>query len=243
MPKFSSVAVAVLFLIGVQGGTAGLAEAETTEPYIPYTAYSKDGFTTADYGDKVIVVFHGFLSAMPNGFYKAFQKKMKDDFTVLGYTYDWFDTARTIAAFDAFHEAHLKGKTLIYAGSSLGGFWADFFGARHGVDGIMLSNPILDPYKSRGIFIGEHFSEKREIPVTVGEAEVAAYQGLALNPAAAVPRLIVLTHDDTHSVPTRSFDAFKDNPESTVAMLSTGGHSLNYRKHFVWGLVEAWLRR
>lgn len=237
--RFSLFAVLV-FALGVAQGSA---QAETKDPFVPYTAYSKDGFTTDQYGDKVIVVFHGFLSAMPNGFYKAFQKTMKDEFTVLGYTYDWFDTARTIREFDAFHAAHLEGKTVIYAGSSLGGFWADFFGTRHGAAGIMVSNPILHPAKDGAMFVGEHFSEKREIPVSVTEHDVAAYEGLALDPFADVPRLIILTHDDTHSVAQQSFDSYKENPSATVAMLSAGGHTLNYRKHFVWGLVEAWLRR
>lgn len=225
-------------------GFAAPAAAETDTPFIPYTAYSKEGYAPAEYGEEVIVVFHGFLSAMPNGFFKAHQKKLKDRFTVIGYTYNYFDTDRTIEAFDAFHAAHLKDKkTLIYAGTSLGGFWADFFGTRHVVDKIVISNPLVDPATSMMQFVGEHFSEKRQMTVLVTKEDVARYAGLVLDPDAEVPRLMILTAHDELSRYADTFDLFAPNPKTEVVVLSQGGHTLNFRKHFIWPTVEEWIRR
>ena len=104
--------------------------------YTEFALYSKDGLESEQFGDNVIVVFHGFASAMPNGTYKAIHRAMKDTHTVIGFNYDYVDAEATLAHLDVLHRQVLIGKRVSVAGTSLGAFWADYYANRYAADNL-----------------------------------------------------------------------------------------------------------
>ena len=223
---------------------APAAKAAAAEPsYKEYSVYSWDGLAPEEYGDKVIVMFHGFLSAMPNGFYKKAYRSLKNDFTVIGYNYDYFNVERNIEEFDRFYHNHLKGKQLIFGGTSLGAFWAGYLGEKYKVDKIVLSNPLVKPREPLNGRLGKHFSERRKVHVTVDGHNFDTYGELALPPISASKRLVVLTGDDDLSNPAGSARFFHDDPNAMVVIFNRGGHSIRYKKNPVaWAVLEAFIR-
>lgn len=67
--------------------------------YFPFSVFSPDEPRPSDYKDQVVVVFHGFMSATPNGTYKRIRKKLLDTHTTLGINYDPLDFEGTVKFF------------------------------------------------------------------------------------------------------------------------------------------------
>jgi len=220
------------------------AQDKPSRMYEPYSVYSKNDIAPENYGDQIIVMFHGFLSAMPNGFYKKAEKALGKKFTVIGYNYDYFDVEKNILEFDKFYQHFLKGKILIFGGSSLGGFWADYFGTRYQVKKIFLSNPTVEPEKILSYFFEkQNYSDRREQTVTVTAEKLSSYKKIRLTSAYSGQRLIIMTEDDEIQECSVAGRFFHDNPNTIIIKLSRGGHSINYRKNAIaWSILETFIR-
>lgn len=209
-----------------------------------FTMYSRDGVAPDAYGDKVIVMFHGFLSANPNGFYKKVHRELKDSYTVVGYNYDYFDVERNLEEFDRFFQAHLRDKSeLIFGGSSLGAFWAGYLGDKYQVDKIIMSNPLMQPREDMKRRLGDHFSERRKQHVSVSDTSFDSYGDRALLATSDSKRLVVLTADDDYSDTVATRDYFSADKNATVITFNRGGHSIRYKKNRIaWAILETFVR-
>ena len=60
---------------------------------LKFTLYSGQGETAAEFKENVILMLHGFASAMPNRTYKALNRAFGATHTVVGFNYDYVDVA------------------------------------------------------------------------------------------------------------------------------------------------------
>ncbi len=211
--------------------------------YQAWSILSPDVADPKDYKDKVIVYFHGFRSAVPNGTYKRIRKKFKKTHTVLGVNYNYLNTAETVKKLDEFAETHLKARKVTVFGTSLGGFWAEYFGNRIGAEKIVQINPISNPAKQLEKYAGStQKSKRRAMEFTVTLDQVHSYKNVDRTPHAATSSLVVLMADDQLIDHTIAKDFYASRDRTKISIYPTGGHTIDLRKHeaakeigeFVW---------
>lgn len=191
--------------------------------YDEFTLYmSEEGSVS----DDILLVFHGFASAMPNGAYKRLNETLSQHFTVVGFNYDYFDLEANDAAMSLVWEDLLADRNVVFAGTSLGGFWADYYAEQFGVERVILVNPVVDPVDQLRQFIGEHYVEKRQEDLTVTVADVEKYVGREAGNNTDISRLVILTKDDDildFSLAQQKYAGAND----AVFIFDQGGHTLN----------------
>jgi predicted esterase YcpF (UPF0227 family) len=161
-----------------------------------FTLYSEHGETAADFKTNVILMLHGFASAMPNRTYKVLNRAFGATHTVVGFNYDYVDVAANRAELQELYDRILDGRNLIVVGTSLGGFWANYFANHVGARGAVLINPVVDPQELMRVMQGEHYSERRQKTFQVAEEAVAAYGTVQPVENPRTDMLVLLTKDD-----------------------------------------------
>lgn len=220
-----AVACALLTLVYAIMSVSVSVSQETK--YQKFTIY-KEG--SEEYGNRVIVVFHGFASAMPNGAYKRIHQAFSGRFTVIGVNYDYFDLAGNKRFFSRIWNTELKGREVIVAGTSLGGYWANYFASEFSVPKAVLVNPVVDPEVQLRQFIGTRFVAKRNEEITVTADDVARYRGIVVEENEATQRLVILTTDDPVLDYRVAKAKFSPDPKNQVLVFEDGGgHTLNLR--------------
>ena len=211
--------------------------------YQAWSILSPDVADPKDYKDKVIVYFHGFRSAVPNGTYKRIRKKFKKTHTVLGVNYNYLNTGETVEKLDEFAASHLKDRKVTVFGTSLGGFWAEYFGNRIGAEKVVIINPVSEPAKQLEKYAGStQKSKRRQLEFTVTLDQVHSYKNVDRTANPGTSSLVVLTADDQlldHKV-AKAFYSARDRTK--ISIYPTGGHTIDLRKHdaakeigeFVW---------
>lgn len=211
--------------------------------YQAWSILSPDVENPADYKKDVIVYFHGFRSAVPNGTYKRIRKKFKKTHTVLGVNYNYFNIPETVQKLDEFAKSHLKDRTVTVFGTSLGGFWAEYFGNRIGAKKVVQVNPIVDPAKQLEKYAGStQTSKRRAMDFTVTIDQVLSYNTVDRTPNPATSSLVVLTADDQLQDYTIAKTHYGSRERTKVSVYPSGGHTIDLRKHeaakeigvFVW---------
>lgn len=190
-----------------------------------FTLYAKDGETASEFKADVIVALHGFGSAMPNRTYKIFYKAFHETHTVVGFNYDYVDVDRNRVELEELYEKFLRGRNLIIVGTSLGGFWADYFANAVGARGAILVNPVVDPRGLMRDMHGEHYSERREKTFWVMEKDAAAYEGVKPTVNPRTEMLVLLTRDDEVLPYEEAVRTFAGSPTTETVIFETGGHS------------------
>ena len=112
------------------GGTGALAEDVIFGAYDEFTVYHHE---EGPLKDNILFLFHGFGSAMPNGAYYAFHDTFAAKYSVVGFNYDYFDLDANDRAMERVWEEVLKGRNVTFGGTSLGGFWANFYAEKYGI--------------------------------------------------------------------------------------------------------------
>lgn len=190
-----------------------------------FTLYAADGVTAAAFKQDVILVLHGFASAMPNRTYKILHKAFGKSHTVLGFNYDYLDVAANRAELQELYDRFLAGRTLIVVGTSLGGFWADYFANQVGARGAILVNPVVDPQALLRDMQGEHYSERRQKSFQVTDADADAYATLRSDPNPRTDVLVLLTRDDDLLPYEEAVEAYAARARAETAIFELGGHS------------------
>lgn len=194
--------------------------------------------------DKVVVAFHGFKSAVPNGSFKRVYKKLKDTHTVIGVNYNYFDVEGTKAQLRALAETELQGKEVVTFGTSLGGFWADWFGQEIGADKIVIANPLISPPLHLAQYLGETvYSERRDRRITVTGKDVDAYLPLTVQHDNPIPILVILSADDDILDYREAEELYSGRPDITMKIYETGGHSIKLKKHPALELIRAYVQQ
>lgn len=193
--------------------------------------------------DKVVVAFHGFKSAVPNGSFKRVYKKLKNTHTVIGVNYEYFDVEGTKALLMRLAEEELQGKEVVTFGTSLGGFWADWFGQEIGADKIVIANPVISPPLHLAQYLGQTvYSERRDRNITVSGADVDAYLPLMVRKNSPISMLVILSADDDILDYREAEDLYSGRPDVTMKIYNEGGHSIKLKKHPALELIRAYVQ-
>ena len=190
-----------------------------------------DEFTLANYDgeqvkDDVLFVFHGFGSAMPNGAYDKLYNAFAKHFSIIGFNYDYFDFDGNDAAMEAVWEGLLKNRNVVFAGTSLGGFWANHYAEKYDVDRVVLVNPVVRPAEQLRQFIGLYRAEKRGKDILVTEDKVNRYADRTSPPTGGKERLIFLSRDD-QILDYQLAETAYAGAGNTVIVFDEGGHTVN----------------
>ena len=201
-------------------------------PYDAFTVFSPDVADPGKYAKDVLVVFHGFASAVPNGTYKRLRKRLHKHMTVIGINYDPLKVGESTQFLDRVATEHLKGKRVFVLGTSLGGFWAQYFAVRIKAHGLIMLNPVIDVRSRLGMWVGTKRVNKRRRQSY--EIRAGAFDGYAAMPTRYHDRpqtLLVLTADDGSLDPLRTKQFFTGAPNVEIVWYETGGHTIDLRKH------------
>lgn len=194
--------------------------------FFEFTLYSQDDQVAEDYKPDVILLFHGFGSAMPNGTYGVFHEAFMESHTVLGFNYDYTNVPADIEQLDELYRKFLKGRRLTVVGTSLGGFWANYFANAVGAERVVLINPVIDPQDTMRRHLGKQYSKKRQMSFTVTEAHVSAYGRITPKDNPETRKLVLLTKDDEVLDHQAARQVFAKISRTEVVVLETGGHSM-----------------
>ncbi len=230
--------LATLGLLGTRG-----SHAAKQGSFFEYTVYSKGRVPPEDYKQSVIVALHGFLSAMPNYNYYRLDEAFGAEHTVVGFNYDYLDVARNLAEFDAFYEGFLRGRDVVVIGTSLGGFWADYFANRIGARGLIMVNPVADPAARATKHLGAHYSKKRDKTVVVTEQTVADYAALEPAADAGIERLLLLCKDDDVLDFREAERRYGALAGTRTVYFDEGGHSLDLARPDVMPVIRAYIEQ
>ncbi|MGI9401774.1 MAG: YqiA/YcfP family alpha/beta fold hydrolase [Rhizobiaceae bacterium] len=192
--------------------------------------------------DDVILIFHGFRSAMPNRAYKRIYKAFKDDYSIVGFNYDYFDIEANNSAFERAWEKHFEDRNVIAAGTSLGGYWANYFTAKFGIDKLMIINPVVDPVNQLRQFIGRHYVEKRQKEMVVTEEDIEKYRNITIPANTNTRRLVILTRDDEILDFNLALDKYSDSELNNVVVFDKGGHTLDLEEPRFMSIIKNFVK-
>lgn len=235
----------VLLFFAVTPASAGKVNLnpEHGDPlYQAWSILSPDVADGQPYGNKVVVVFHGFRSALPNGAYKRMRNFFKDSHTVVGINYHYFEIEDTKRRLDAFSEEKLKGREVVVFGTSLGALWANYFGNRIGAKQIVVINPVIEPVDTLQKYVGKTVEAKRRgksFPVSAEEVE--RYSVLSWLPG-EVETLMILTEKDEAMDYRIARDACQSADSCSAQIYDEGGHTINLKKHPARERIIAFVR-
>lgn len=200
--------------------------------YKAFTVFSPDAPTPGDYRDSVVVVLHGFMSALPNGTFKRVRKKLLKTHTALGLNYDPLDVEGTVAFLGAVAAEHLQGKNVTVLGTSLGGFWARYLGALIDARTVVLLNPVIDPARHMRKHEGSTRENRRRIKnYEIRPGIFDAYERFDINAMAGPPTLLIVARDDDRLDPEIALAALGSVAGVRTQVYAKGGHTINLKKH------------
>ncbi len=224
-PLRKTLAAAVMVSLAALGpSTVSASDEIVFGSYDEFTLFTSGG--EEGLSDDILLVFHGFGSAMPNGAYKRLNDIASQDFTVVGFNYDYFDLDGNDAVMALVWDKLLADRNVVFAGTSLGGFWANYYAEKYQVDRVILVNPVVDPAEQLRQFIGDHYIEKRQKDLTVTAVDVEGYTGREGDADPEIRRLVILTEDDDILDFQRAEQKYS-GPNDEVFVFDEGGHSLN----------------
>lgn len=237
------VLMLTFFAIGAAQAQVDLNPEYGSPHYLAYSVFSPDEPDPQKFKDQVLVVFHGFMSAVPNGTYKRIRKKFFESMTVIGVNYDPLDVPATVAFLDAVNEKYLKGRKVTVLGTSVGGFWARYFGNRIGAHKVVLLNPVVDPRRQLERWVGKvRKNRRRKQSVRVTRAGLEGYGAIPMRRDRDPRTLLILSADDKVLDPYLAKKTFATSSNVELTWYQTGGHTINLRKHPALERIRAFVR-
>ncbi len=229
-------------LCGVFWGAFWATEAGSVEigGFFEHTLYTQEGEPAEDYKPQVVLMLHGFKSAMPNNDYGVVHEAFGEAHTVAGYNYDYVDVSANVSDLDDLAEL-LKDRRVIVIGTSLGGFWADYMAKRFQIDGAILVNPAVKPDETMRRNLGKQHSKKRMSDFTVTAAAVEAYGQLDQPDQSDARRLVLLCKDDEVLDYRNASEVFEGEPDTQTVVFDAGGHNLPLARPDVMAAIRGFI--
>ena len=109
----------------------------------------------------------------------------------------------------------------------MGGFWANYFTGKFGIEKLLIINPVVDPVKQLQQFIGRHYVEKRKKDMVVTAEDIENYRDLEVPTSNGTRRLVILTRDDQVLDFQLALDEYSNSESNKVVVFDKGGHTLN----------------
>jgi uncharacterized protein len=236
--KLFSVLIAISWMLCslVISQAAQASEFGIFKPHTIYTA-DKNGFK-----DKVIILFHGLGSAHPNGTFRRLEKELSGDYSVVGVNYDYMDIDRNIVELKDLWQRYLVGHDVYVLGTSLGGFWADYFANTYDVKRQVLVNPVTRPEVDLKQFLGVRFSEQRRLEYKITEADLLAYSKIKIPINKDIESLVILTKDDPVIDYRAALKKYSNLGNSQLIIRKSGGHSLPLSDPLYLEVLKLFLR-
>jgi predicted esterase YcpF (UPF0227 family) len=196
-----------------------------------------------NYQDEVVVVFHGFLSAIPNGTYKRVLRALGPSRTVIGINYDPLDVGGTVEFLNEVYTQRLKDKRVITLGTSLGAFWALYFGEQFGAEKVIMVNPVVAPAEQLREHVGtEPLSERRTITYRPTVEALERYRALDPDGSAVNRMLLILSRDDDVLDYRVALDEYQGHAGTDIVLYAQGGHTLQLKTHPAIDAIAGFVR-
>jgi len=226
--------ISIFSWLGVSGAQAqiNLNPEFGSALYAPFTVFSPDADKPENYADEILLVFHGMMSAVPNGTYKRLRKRLRKHMTVIGINYHPFKAEETKQFLDRVAEIHCRGKKVTVLGTSFGSFWARYFAAKIKAHRLVMINPIIDVQSRIKLWVGtERFNTRRNENVTISASSFQGYDSIPTRYEDHPKSLVVLAADDKIGTPRATKQYFSGAPNVEIAWYESGGHTINLKKH------------
>jgi predicted esterase YcpF (UPF0227 family) len=231
------------FVIGAAQAKVNLNPEFGSLQYRANSVFSPDQPDPRRYMDEVLVIFHGFMSAIPNSTYKRIHKQFFESMTVIGVNYDALDVPATVGFLETVKKKYLRGRKVTVLGTSLGGFWAVYFGDRIGAQKVVLLNPVVDPGGQLEKYVGKvRLNPRRDKFVRVTRERLDGYGAIHLRRAYEPRTLLILTANDELVDPYLTRKAFENRSNVEMIWYPTGGHTINLRKHPAMDRIKEFIR-
>lgn len=248
MLRANGVGAALFCLLGltlpVAAGTRVDLNPEYGDPaYRFFSVFDPEPGGPENYKDEVIVVFHGFLSAIPNGTYKRVLKALGCSRTVIGINYDPLDVDGTVEFLNEVYTQRLKDKRVIALGTSLGAFWALYFGEQFGAEKVIMVNPVVAPAEQLLEHVGtEPLNEKRAITYRPTVDALDRYRALDPDGSAVNRMLLILSRGDDLLDYRAALNEYQDHAGTDVVLYAQGGHTLQLKTHPAIDAIAGFVR-
>ena len=211
--------------------------------YSPFTLFSPDSAGRETDKNRILLVFHGYASAVPNGTFKRVRKRMLDGWTTIGVNYDPIQPAATAEFIRTTVADRVQGKTVAVLGTSQGGWWANWTAQSLGADKLVMLNPVISPAKQLAKYIGvERENIRRQTTFVTEKRHLDAYTALAQEPATAAT-FVILTRDDERQSFRIAEAEMLQRFNTEVLVYDFGGHTINLKKHPALDRIELFLKR
>jgi predicted esterase YcpF (UPF0227 family) len=206
--------------------------------YQAWSVFAPDLAAGEPLGEKVVVVFHGLRSAVPNGFYKRIREYFKATHHVVGINYDYLDPQGTAAHLKTFASQQLVGREVTVLGTSLGGYWANWFAGYLGAHQVGVVNPVIDPVTWINKHLGKtKHNPRRDVDFNATAMDRAEYALMGLTPDIPMRRLVILTRDDANLDSSIAERHFAGRTDVQLVIYDHGGHTLNLKKDAARGVI------
>lgn len=226
---------AVLLLIFLSATAAAKPDLnpEYGDPtYRANSVFSPDATSPADYKSRVMVVFHGFMSAVPNGTFKRLYRKFRRDYTVIGINYNPLEVERTLTLLNEVAVRHLQGREITVVGTSLGGFWARYFGKLTRAHRVVMLNPLVRPQRQLQKYAGRtRQNVRRARKYVIRQTDLAEYARFDVRRFDGPPTLLIVTLDDDQIDPNIAIRTYRGSANMTIEAYESGGHTIKLQRH------------
>ncbi|MEM7403730.1 MAG: YqiA/YcfP family alpha/beta fold hydrolase [Pseudomonadota bacterium] len=200
--------------------------------YRANTVFSPDAASPAEYKQRVIVVFHGFMSAVPNGTFKRLYRKFRRDYTVIGINYNPLEVERTLGLLNDVALRHLQGRQVTVIGTSLGGFWARYFGKLTRAHRVVMLNPLVRPQRQLQKYAGRtRQNVRRARKYVIRQTDLADYARFDVRRFDGPPTLLIVTLDDDFVDPNIAIRTYRGSVNMTIEAYDSGGHTIKLQRH------------
>lgn len=240
---FRSTLFLVLFAAAVTPAKSGTDAKVRSGAFDPYTVFSEGDAFPSRLKKGVVLLLHGFKSAMPNDDFDAINSMLGGEYTVIGFNYDYVDVDGNKKALAELFDRYLAGKNVVVLGTSLGGYWSEYLLNTRPVKGAVLVNPALRPQDVLRDNMGENFSERRQSAFMVKESDAKRYETHQWSTASIGERLVVLSMDDEVIAPNLAISRFTDEKKTEVAVFASGGHNIPLDRNDVTAKIVSFVKR
>jgi predicted esterase YcpF (UPF0227 family) len=162
---------------------------------------------------------HGFNSSPDGRTASTLKQHYRDQITLV--SYDYIDPEKAIKQIQSVVAEYWMQKELVFIGSSLGGFWANFW-AHKTSEKCVLINPSLNPSTSLRKYIGANKNFNTGVIKDLTEANCVAYERYEKPFHKIVPTFCLLGKNDT----TLDYKMTIQQLPTAKIVLTEGGHRI-----------------
>jgi len=176
-----------------------------------------------------VLYIHGFLGSPTSQKVDA----LKEKFNVVAPQLSLFPNETYVKLYETINDVLAKDSNLILVGTSLGGFWADYFSREYNLKSVII-NPSTNPSESLKQYIGTIIRSGRWSENDCEEFEY--YEDIKKKFVSESPRIVLLSRDDD-IIDYRIAQKYYEK-DSLVKIYEDAGHRFNKYNEIVDAVSE-----